>query len=186
MHTLLVLRHAKAAGEPGVNDHERPLKGRGRRNATAAGRWLVAVSLAPDRVVCSSSRRTRETWELVSAALGAAAPDQEGVSVDRRVYDAGSRDLLDIVREQPEEAGGVMMVGHNPASHQLAVDLSGRSDFPFPTCALAVIKLSGSWADAVPGGGELTMYWNPHTLSARGSDPPEPPGATMAPGGEPP
>ena len=162
MHTLLVLRHAKAAREPGVNDHERPLKGRGRRNATAAGRWLVAMSLAPDRVVCSSSRRTRETWELVSAALGAAAPDQEGVSVDRRVYDAGSRDLLDIVREQPDEAGTVLTVGHNPASHQLAVDLTGRSDLPFPTSALAVIRLEGHWADTAHGAGDLTGFWTPH------------------------
>ena len=103
------------------------------------------------------------------------------VSFDRRVYDAGARDLLDIVREQPEEAGTVMTVGHNPASHQLAVDLTGRPDLPFPTCALAVIKLAGSWADAVPGRGELTMFWSPHPLSVLGSDPRArrpPPGVT--------
>jgi len=174
-HTLMVLRHAKAAGEPGVNDHERPLAGRGRRNATAVGQWLLTQGLAPDRVLCSSSRRTRETWERVSAALGAAAAlDQDSVSFDRRVYDAGARDLLGIVREQPEEAGTVMTIGHNPASHQLAVDLTGRSDIPFPTCALAVIKLAGSWADAVPGSGELTGYWTPHPLSVLGSGPPPP------------
>src|SRR5205807_6758594 len=86
VHTLMVLRHAKAAGEPGVNDHERPLAGRGRRNATAVGQWLLTQGLAPDRVLCSSSRRTRETWERVSAALGAAAAlDQDSVSFDRRV-----------------------------------------------------------------------------------------------------
>jgi phosphohistidine phosphatase len=163
-HTLVVLRHAKAAGEPGVNDHERPLTGRGRRNASAAGQWLLAQGIAPDRVLCSSSRRTRETWEQVSAALAAAAPDQDGVSYDRRVYDAGAADLLGMVREEHEEVGTVMTIGHNPASHQLAVDLSGRSDFPFPTCALAVIQLAGTWAGAVPGSGDMTAFWTPRPV----------------------
>jgi phosphohistidine phosphatase len=159
-HTLLVLRHAKAAGEPGVNDEQRPLTGRGRRNATAVGQWLLAQGVTPDRVLCAPSQRTRETWERVSAALGAALPDED-VSFDRRVYDGGAGDLLEVVREQPDEAGVVLTVGHNPASHQLAVDLTGRSDFPFPTCALAVIRLGANWADAAPGGGDLTALWTP-------------------------
>ena len=161
-HTLLVLRHAKAAGEPGVNDEQRPLTDRGRRNATAVGEWLRAQGLTPARVLCSSSQRTIQTWERVSAALGAAL-DADSVSFDRRVYDAGADDLLDLVREQPDEADVVMTVGHNPASHQLAVDLTGRSDFPFPTCALAVIRLGVSWADTAPGSGDLKALWTPRT-----------------------
>jgi phosphohistidine phosphatase len=161
--TLLVLRHAKAAGEPGVNDLQRPLTGRGRRNADEAGRWLLAQGLGPGRVVCSSAERTRETWARVSAALGAAAPDPGAVTFDRRAYDADAQGLLYLVSEQPDEAGVVMTVGHNPASHQLVAELTGRRDFPFPTCALAVIKLTGSWADVVPGAGELAGLWTPRT-----------------------
>lgn len=160
IHTLLVLRHAKAAGEPGVNDEQRPLTGRGRRNATALGQWLLAEGITPHRVLCSPSRRTRETWERVSVALGATLPGED-VSFDRRIYDGGAGDLLDLVREQPDDAGVVMTVGHNPASHQLVVDLSGRSDFPFPTSALAIIRLTTSWAETVPGGGDLTALWTP-------------------------
>jgi len=160
-HTLVVLRHAKAAGEPGVNDIERPLTGRGRRNATSAGQWLLARGIRPDLVLCSSSRRTRETWERVSAALGAAAPGESAVWFGPRVYDAGGQDLLDLVNEQPDDARTVLTVGHNPASHQLVAWLTGRSDFAFPTCALAVIRLGESWAAAAPGGGELTDLWVP-------------------------
>jgi phosphohistidine phosphatase len=161
-HTLLVLRHAKAAGEPGVNDIERPLTARGRRDGSAAGQWLLARDITPDLVLCSSARRARETWARVSAALGAAAPGENAVSFEARVYDAGTQDLLDLVNEQPDEAHTVLTVGHNPASLYLVAWLTGRSDIAFPACALAVVGLGESWAAAAPGGGELADLWTPH------------------------
>jgi phosphohistidine phosphatase len=159
-HTLLVLRHAMAAGEPGVNDLQRPLTGSGRRDAEAAGRWLLAQGIAPGRVVCSPSQRTRETWARLSAALGT-APGRSAVSFDQRVYDAGVQALLYLVAEQPEEAATVMIVGHNPASHELVVQLTGRRDIAFPACALAVIRIAATWPDAAPGTAELTTLWTP-------------------------
>jgi len=161
VHTLLVLRHAKAAGEPGVNDLQRPLTGRGRRDAEAAGRWLLAQGIVPGRVICSPSQRTRETWVRLSAALGTAAPGQSAVSFDRRVYDAGAQTLLYLVAEQPDEAHVVLTVGHNPASAELVMELTGRRDFAFPACALAVIRIGVSWADTAPGDGELAGLWTP-------------------------
>jgi phosphohistidine phosphatase len=166
-HTLLVLRHAKAAGEPGVNDTERPLTGGGRRDASAAGQWLLSRGVTPAAVLCSSARRARQTWEQLSAALGGAAPGQDAVSFERRLYDAGAQDLLDLVNEQPDDAHTLLTVGHNPASGQLVALLTGRLDFAFPACALAVIRLGESWAAAAPGGGELAGLWTP----PRRSDP---------------
>ena len=160
-HTLLVLRHAKAAGEPGVNDIERPLTAGGSQDASAVGRWLLDRGITPDWVLCSAARRTRQTWEQISAALGAAAPGPDAVSFERRVYDAGAQDLLDLVNEQPDDAATVLTVGHNPASGQLVAWLTGRSDIAFPACALAVIRLGGSWAAAAPGAGELADLWTP-------------------------
>jgi phosphohistidine phosphatase len=162
-HTLMVLRHAKAAGEPGVNDIERPLTAGGRRDASAAGRWLLDRGITPDRVLCSSARRARETWEQMGAVLGDVAPGPDAVSFEPRVYDAGAQDLLDLVNEQPDDAATVLTVGHNPASGQLVAWLTGRSDIVFPACALAVIRLGGSWAAAAPGGGELAGLWTPRT-----------------------
>jgi phosphohistidine phosphatase len=180
--TLLVLRHAKAAGEPGVNDIERPLTAGGSRDASAAGRWLLSRGITPDWVLCSSARRTRQTWEQISDALGGAAPGQDAVSYEQRLYDAGVQDLLDLVNEQPSEARTLLTVGHNPASRQLVALLTGRSGVAFPACALAVVRVGESWAAVAPGGGELADMWTPHmaelparlSRAARGR-PPEPP-----------
>lgn len=160
--TLLVLRHAKAAGEPGVNDIERPLTGGGRRDAGAAGRWLLARGTTPDWVLCSPARRARQTWAQISAALGEAAPGEDAVSFGRRLYDGGAQDLLDLISEQPDDTSTLLTVGHNPASGQLVAMLTGRTDIAFPACALAVIRLGQSWAAAAPGGGELADLWTPH------------------------
>ena len=68
---LIVLRHAKSAWPQEVADQDRPLGPRGLRDAPAAGRWLREHGFTPDRIVCSPTRRTRQTWELVAHELGA-------------------------------------------------------------------------------------------------------------------
>jgi phosphohistidine phosphatase len=159
--TLLLLRHGKAAGEPGVDDVNRPLTPRGQRDASAAGQWLRGAALAPERVVCSTARRAKETWEDVSSSLGRAGKQAE-VIFDERVYDADAARLLDLVREFPDTAGTVLMLGHNPAALHLVLELTAHRDLFFPTCALAVIRIRGSWADVAPRSGQLMKFWSPH------------------------
>lgn len=159
-HTLAVLRHAKAVHEAGIDDEDRALTKRGRRDAAAAGGWLREVNVIPDLVLCSTAIRTRQTWEQVSAALGPAGERAE-VSFESRLYYSGGAGLADIVREIGEEAGTVLLVGHNPASHQLVLDLTGEREPAFPTAALAVIALPGAWCDAAPGTGALDQLWTP-------------------------
>lgn len=173
--TLLVLRHAKAAHEPGLPDEDRPLTGRGRRDAAAAGQWLRQAGLRPDLVLCSPARRTRETWEHVGAALaGAGEGGSDGgevaVEFDQRLYGAGAAGLLGVVRETSEGTGRLLLIGHNPAVHELVSDLTGECD-SFPTAALAVIGLPGSWLDAAPGAGTLSGYWAPHRPGATAGSP---------------
>ncbi|HWG65175.1 MAG TPA: histidine phosphatase family protein [Streptosporangiaceae bacterium] len=159
--TVLVLRHAKSAYPPGVLDPERPLSDRGRRNAAAAGDWLRGRDLLPDRVLCSPSARTRETWDLVSAHLGWTGTDDQ-VIFDPRLYDADPDDLLQVIRQVPATVGMLALIGHNPASQELVADLTGQPGIEFPTAALAVIRLRGpGWPAAAWGAGRLSAYWTP-------------------------
>lgn len=157
---LLVMRHAKAAGAPGVDDEQRPLTGRGRRDATAAGHWLLAEGLIPGVVLCSTARRARQTWEHVSDALGKAGRHAE-VSFETRAYLADESTLLDLVRGNAGDAAVVLVIGHNPASHRLVLGLTGRAGISFPAGAVAVIRTGEEWAALAPGDGELAGYWSP-------------------------
>jgi phosphohistidine phosphatase len=147
-HTLILLRHAKSDWTGGEADVDRPLNGRGQRQAPLAGRWLADQWLADgirgiDLAVVSPARRARETWELASAELGDAPP----TLIDERAYAASADALLGIVRGLPEDAGTVVLVGHNPGMEHLASLLAGEP-VAMPTSAIAAIALSGPWRTA--------------------------------------
>ncbi len=152
MPTLIVLRHAKAATPLGTPDVERPLAGRGRKDAQQAGDELRAAGLAPDRVICSTALRTRQTLE----GLGLDVP----VEFESRVYDNDADEILDLLRGQSGHHT-LLLVGHNPSMHQLVFGLTGAAGDHFPTSATAVIEFDGGWEDLWPGTGRLVSLWVP-------------------------
>jgi phosphohistidine phosphatase len=159
---LIVLRHAKSAW-PDVDDHERPLAPRGERDAPRAGRWLRDAGQVPDQVVCSTARRTRETWALAQAELGASPP----VSYDDEMYGAGLGEILRIVRHTPDSVRRLLLVGHEPGVSEVTLCL-GRGSGPyeqvqakFPTGAIAVLAVPGGWSELAPGRAKLTDFYTP-------------------------
>lgn len=164
---LVLLRHAKSDW-PDVADHDRPLAKRGRRDAPVVGRWIGASGHAPDAVVCSTARRARETWELVSTGLTAAAPGAlPAVRYEPRVYEATVLGLLMLVREFDAAWRTALVVGHNPGIAELTAGLASPDSPPpraFPTAAVAVLGLPGSWADAGPGEARLLAFTVPAEL----------------------
>jgi phosphohistidine phosphatase len=175
---LILLRHAKSAWPNDVPDHERPLAPRGRRDAPAAGRWLRKSGYAPDRVLCSTARRARETWKLAEEAFGA----QPQTVFEERVYGASTSALLDLARETPVDVGVLLIVGHDPAMQGLTLELAsaqpsdkearvlGLVRVKYPTAAIAVLSFSGSWADLSPGEAHLGDFVVPGDLHGNRRD----------------
>ena len=166
---LVLLRHAKSDW-PDVPDHERPLAKRGRRDAPAVGRWLGESGYVPDAVICSTAQRARQTWELVATGLAAVAPERSPVPVVRfepRVYEATVLGLLMLVREYDDAWHTAMIIGHNPGLAGLAEGLANPDNTPpqaFPTAAVAVLGLTGPWAETTPGEARLLAFIVPAEL----------------------
>jgi phosphohistidine phosphatase len=158
---LFLLRHAKSSwDDPTLSDHERPLAPRGRKAAERMSGHLGDHDVDISLVLCSSARRTRETVDLV-------APPGE-IRVEPGLYGASADQLLDRLRHVPEEVPSVMLVGHNPAIHELAIDLAGPgtdlADRKFPTGALATFSFAGAWAALEPGRATLEGFVVPREL----------------------
>lgn len=165
-HRLLLIRHAKSSwDDPALPDRERPLTKRGRKAAERVAAHLRRAGHRPDLVLCSPSRRTRETLELLK--LGGA-----DAVVDDGLYGANDDDLLARLRELPEDAGTVAVIGHNPGMQDLAIELVGsdaaagavRLRERFPTAAMAVFDVEGRWRDLAPSRVRLASFVVPKDL----------------------
>ncbi|GAA4677371.1 SixA phosphatase family protein [Phytohabitans rumicis] len=149
--TLVLLRHAKAERPAGIADIDRPLTARGHADAAAAGAWLHRHEIAPDSVICSPSKRTRQTWHGVALALGGSGP---AVSYEPGVYDGGGRDLLELVQGVPDSVRTVLLIGHNPSVSDLSALLDPGTSLDsdgLRTSGIAVHRFAGSWSSCKPG-----------------------------------
>jgi phosphohistidine phosphatase len=146
--TLVLLRHAKADRPNGVADVDRPLTDRGHADSAAAGAWLAKQGYAPDLVLCSPSKRTRQTWHSVAVALARAASPT--VRYERELYDGAAEDLLKVIQTAHAGARVVMVIGHNPSVSTLSQLLDPDSDLDsdgLRTCGIAIHEVSAAWAD---------------------------------------
>jgi phosphohistidine phosphatase len=163
--TLVLVRHAKSSWDHDVDDHDRPLSGRGRRDADALGRLLVQWGITPDLVLCSTAARTRETWERAHA-VGATAGE---VRLVRAIYHAWVPELVRLVRATPDDVSTVLLLGHSPGIPDLVEHICVRtqsSDWAqlaskYPTSGMAVITLPGSWRELGSSSADLTSFTIP-------------------------
>jgi phosphohistidine phosphatase len=162
IRTLVLLRHAKADNPRGIADTDRPLTPRGHADATAAGAWLAGRGYPPDLVICSPSRRTRETWHGVALSL----PPTPAIRFEEVVYGGDAQDLLDLVRSVDDSVRLLLMIGHNPPMSQLSdlLDPAGADADGLRTCGLAVHSFLGSWQECGP---QLASLAAAHTARAQ-------------------
>lgn len=171
MRRLLLLRHAKTErAEPGERDRDRKLTKRGRDDAVLIGAYMQRHRLVPELAIVSPARRTQETWTLMAEAF--AKPPK--LVADERIYNAATEALIELVGE-PRAARSVLIVGHNPGLHDLAVQLIAAGDVEarervaekLPTAGLVVIDLAlEDWSRLRRHGGRLEHFVTPRLLAA--------------------
>ncbi|MFA6267887.1 MAG: histidine phosphatase family protein [Pseudolabrys sp.] len=170
MRRLFLLRHAKTEpAEPGRDDRVRALIERGRRDAAQIGTYMATHALISDRVVLSPARRVQETWKSMAAAMKPAP----GAATAERVYEATPHDLLGLVIDTPATVHSLMIVGHNPSLHDVALMLVASGDIDarerlrekLPTCGLVIIDFAfDDWGKLHPQSGRLERFVTPKSI----------------------
>jgi phosphohistidine phosphatase len=177
MKTLYLLRHAKSSwGDKNLPDHERPLNERGRKAASAMGRYLRGLHYHPALVLASTALRVGETLELILPELAG----DVAVVRDRALYLATPNTLLARLHVTSTNPDSLLILGHNPGLHEFALHLSGevsseaaraardRMKGAFPTAALAVIRFPDAqfWNEIDYGKGRLEAFTTPRDLTS--------------------
>jgi phosphohistidine phosphatase len=172
MRRLLIFRHAQAEKAfLGESDLARVLTAEGRADAEAMGSYMARHNFRPDRALVSTAARTRDTWDALRGAWNPAP----AADFEARIYDAGPGTLTGVIQAAPDGAHTLMLIGHNPGLHELAVMLVATGDVDIrerlrenlPTSGLAVIDFAFEhWRDLHPRSGRLERFASPKTINA--------------------
>jgi phosphohistidine phosphatase len=171
---LMLLRHAKTENDaPSGRDQDRRLDDRGRKDAAEIGGFIASHPPFPGTVLVSPATRAHQTWELAWAAMKhlVPAPQLEWLP---ELYGADPAQLLQTIRAaSAPDPKLLMIVGHNPGMHELALALSdgggdaGRQALAdnLPTSGLAIFDFAvDDWADVAFRRGRLVMFVSPKLL----------------------
>jgi phosphohistidine phosphatase len=164
---LLLLRHGKSDWGAGVDDYHRPLKDRGKRGAQRIGVWLAQQKLVPDLIIASPAERALVTARKTCKAMG---NGDQGIHRDKRIYAAGLDELLEVLGDCPQDAGRVMLVGHNPGLEELLDWLTSEAvPVPddgklLPTATLARLQMPADWQELTAGCARLDSITRHGTL----------------------
>lgn len=170
MRQLLLLRHAKSAwDDPALADHARPLNRRGKLSARIMAAEMQRLGLVADVVLVSSARRTLQTMEALKPFDGSPI-----VTVSDELYLAPWPSLLATLNKVPDTVRSVLLIGHNPGLHELALNVLSPSTPPsadlfrlqegYPTGALCEFAIAAPWHGLTDGGGRLMSFIVPRDL----------------------
>ena len=176
MRRLMLLRHAKTEHDaPSGHDQDRRLDERGRLDAAALGTWIGRHPPLPDAVLVSTAVRARQTWEIARDAMkNAVRVHQPRVELLDELYGAEPTQLLRLIRlAEVTNPARLMLIGHNPGMHELALMLAGSGDAAakkslednLPTAGLAILDFAvDDWNEVAFRRGELVRFTSPKLL----------------------
>jgi phosphohistidine phosphatase len=157
MKTLYLVRHAKSSwDDPSLDDIDRPLNPRGKRDAPEMGERLKKLKILPDLLITSPGKRARSTAKKIARQIGYPKKD---ILIDDALYHGSDDMLIDIVKNLPDTTQSVMLFGHNPGFTAFANQLCNINIYNIPTAGIVAIDFhTDNWHDAEPGKGELVFF----------------------------
>jgi phosphohistidine phosphatase len=162
MKTLLLLRHAKSSWKDSdLDDHERPLNKRGKKDAPRMGKLLKDEDLLPDLIVASSAKRCRKTADHVIHASGYRGETR----ITGELYESDAAKLRAVVAAFDDRASRALLIAHNPGMEEFLESLLGVYT-PLTTAALAQVELPiDRWSELTGDTrGNLVKLWQPREL----------------------
>jgi len=162
MKNLLLMRHAKSSWkDDSLEDHQRPLKKRGRKDSKRIAKVIQKSNLVPDLILSSSAVRSRETVEIVVQTLDY----HNTIAFSDELYMGEPDDFIHALRDLSKELNTVMIVGHNPGLEAYLQIIDGEIE-SVPTAGLGHLVLAiDDWKEiSLDTMGDLIGFWRPKDL----------------------
>lgn len=170
MKTLFLLRHLKSSWEdPELGDYHRPLNSRGKSDGPRMAAVIDLLETKPSLVLCSPAERTRATLKAIRETL----PQDSRIDLPRELYGCTSEALREMLVRHGHGNDVIMVIGHNPAIHEVAQHCAKRGSLEertrltkkYPTGALAEFSGEGTdWQGWLKGTTTLQRFVRPKEL----------------------
>jgi phosphohistidine phosphatase len=157
MKTIYLVRHAKSSWKyPNLDDFERPLNKRGRKNAPFMGKTLKKLKVTPDLVISSPANRAAMTARIIAATINYPL---ENIVYSEAIYEFSEDALIRVINKIDNGVNSSMVVGHNPAINGLANYIGDQPISNIPTCGVYCVDLDiSSWAKIYEHCGKLKFF----------------------------
>jgi len=112
MKTLYLVRHAKSSWEvDNVDDYDRPLKGRGIKDAHVISHALSLEDELPQALLSSPATRALHTAMIFARNLNFPF---SAINIDQDLYMCSDNELLSIIKKLDDSIECAMIFSHNP------------------------------------------------------------------------
>lgn len=144
MKKIYLIRHGKSDwSNPDLEDFDRPLNKRGKRNAPFMAELLKQKNANPDLIISSPAYRTKKTAEIIKKGIAY----KSQILFDEHLYEASLGTILEIVNYIDDDYDKVFLIGHNPSLNMLGFYLVGFNE-NIPTCGILEIEFDcDSWRE---------------------------------------
>jgi phosphohistidine phosphatase len=151
-----LVRHAKSSWrDPSLDDIERPLNKRGKRDAPFMGELLKEKVVNPDVVYSSPAKRASKTAQIIAEQIGYSKKD---IVYAEEIYEASSHELVDFIKKLDNKYNSVMVFGHNPGFTMLNNFLSKKYIDNIPTCGIVALEFNSSWKEIEKNSAKLLFF----------------------------
>lgn len=157
MKNIILIRHAKSSWtNMTLSDHDRPLNGRGEKNAPEMGKRLKKNNINPDQIISSSAKRAWSTAKKIAKEIGY---PKDSLVKTKELFHANTLGIINFIRNLEDTNTTVMIFGHNPGFTACVNALSNSGIANIPTCGVASIELDiEKWSQTAEGTGKLRFY----------------------------
>lgn len=157
MKRLYLIRHAKSSwSNPGLDDIERPLNKRGKRDAPFMGERLKKYQVCPDLIYTSPAKRARKTAKQIALCVGYPV---ENIIQKGDIYTSDLNRLLVVIQQTSADVNTLFVVGHNYVLTDMAEYLTGETLINIPTCGIVGMDFEiDSWRDVHGDRAEMLFF----------------------------
>lgn len=146
MKILILVRHAKSDwGNPGLDDFDRPLNERGKKDAPVMAKRLKDKKVKVDAVIASPAKRAAKTAKIFAEEMDI---NKDDFILKDELYMAGEDSFFKVIESINNKFSSVAIFSHNNGITDFANLLTDARIDNIPTCGVFAIKIvSDSWKD---------------------------------------